>query len=471
MSRYNTVSNQDINTNILKYIIPKLNNTSDTLTDNFCVAATLTLDLVSESILSKFVYSYDGITWQDADSGSQLLDICNCISYNGLMWIAGGININCGSGLAYSVDGKNWLPVNCSPFDSGQCCDIMWANGKWFACGSTDYSLLNARTLKNKQNSDQVNARGVLIPAGSEGIIASSNDGKYWNTEYQSCSTNIFTCLAYSGVLYMVGGNNYKIKWSKDGNCWHTVCGDKPEFTTALSYNNKMWVAAGIDGEVSYSYCGTEDWNSASDITSFEGKIPNKLSWNGYMWVMVAYPFTFDPDYVGGIQIAYSTNGHCWNDVTGTSSLINIVTSLTWNGTTWIAGGGMINYDSEIPTFTPKLIYSVNGQDWQENSREILAGNTLTGNYAIFALESRNIVHYQRTVHAVSLNEIAYWIGELFGYAIPANTNDNLTALLAKPHPGPSSDADDTNLADNKPSTVHIVPDDLPAAAPAEPPK
>jgi len=490
MSRYNNVSNQDLNTNILKYIIPKLNNTSDTLTDNFCVAATLSFDYTAETITSQFVYSYDSITWQEADSGSELLTVCNSISYNGLIYIAGGFNADGGSGLAYSADGKNWFPVYCSPFEDGQCCDIMWANGRWFACGSTEVSGLstqiNARALKNKVKSNKVDARGVIIPSNGNGIIASSNDGKHWCVEYESCSVSVFTCLAYSGILYMVGGDNYRIKWSKDGNCWHTVCGDKPEVTTSLSYNNKMWVAAGTTYNdetdnneciVSYSYCGTEDWNTTSPLSYFENKLVNKLLWNGYIWVMVAYPYFLDSDYIGGIQIAYSTNGHCWNAVSNTSGLINMVNSLTWNGTTWIAGGADISYPTnpdELPTFSPVFIYSIDGINWQKNTREILSGNSLTGNFAIFAMESRNIVHYQRTVHSLSLNEVAYWIAELFDYTVPAVSNDKITALLAKPHPGPSSDADDSNLENNKPSTVHIVPDDAPAPAPVpapEPPK
>ena len=457
-------SNQDLNTNILKYIIPKLNATSDTLTDNFCVAATLT---VGEASSSKFVYSYDGITWTDADSGNDIFDVCNCISFNGLLYLAGGYKEDgCGSGLAYSIDGKNWLPVNCSPFEGGQVCDIIWANGKWVACGSTEVGY---NPFSPSASPNQISENGLYTAGCGDGIIASSSDGKWWGCEYTSCSVNVFTSLAYSGIYYMVGGNNHKIKWSKDAHCWHTVCGDKPCFTTALSYNNKMWVAAGKYGETAYSYCGTEDWNSGNYLEAFDNdhKIPNKLSWNGNVWVLVGYPRNFKCSGVGGIQIYYSTNGHCWNAAENTSELIDVVTSLTWNGSTWIAGGANLTYaettcqpcePSVAPVSSPAFIYSIDGINWTLNNRELLSGNQLTGNFNIFAIESRNIVNYHRACHTLSLNKIAYWIEELFNYTLPANSIEKISTFASKPQPIPSTDADDTNLADNKPSTVHIVP-------------
>jgi len=441
MSNYNINNNND--SAILKYIVPRLNGV-ETVTDNFCVAASFPADLCEG--VGKMVYSYNGVTWKNADSGGQLLKFINKISYNGLIWLAGGIEENCVS-MIYSVDGKNWLPVEGNNPFWGQCTDIIWANGHWFACGST-YSCnltrgkVDAKTKEEKQlKTKEIKERG-WIPESPEdrGKIVKSDDGKRWYCVYDECWPDVFTSLAFDGVLLLAGGDRHALLYSYDGECWDCVDWDDDSMCviTSLGFNNKMWVAGGINGEFAYSYNGY-CWSCIRYVDEFSDNICNQIQWNGSVWVAVAYNLCS----TGGYQIAYSHDSKCWHAV-DVSSLTDLCFSVVWNGFNWVVGGADVN--QETGEFTPTFIYSKNGVDWNLNDRTILPSNRLAdNNNAIFAIQSKNITNYYRACNSVPWSTFY----DVFDMASP-----EIVTRLKKLSRAPVEDGG-----------VAIVPAGLPAAA------
>jgi len=91
------------------------------------------------NITSTFIWSDDGITWNDIQcnngGGINLFSIsCNGMAYNNNgLWVAVGNGIN---SVAYSTDGKNWIPSTSgnSIFISGAV-GITWNNNNWIAVG------------------------------------------------------------------------------------------------------------------------------------------------------------------------------------------------------------------------------------------------------------------------------------------------------------------------------------------------
>jgi hypothetical protein len=88
----------------------------------------------------QIAYSYDGINW--TGTGTGIFDECNGIAWNGTLWVAVGnpvSPITSNATIAYSSDGKMWMPVTNSRtnnFYQGN--DVAWNGSLWVAVGGND---------------------------------------------------------------------------------------------------------------------------------------------------------------------------------------------------------------------------------------------------------------------------------------------------------------------------------------------
>ena len=131
-------------------------------------------------------FSTDGTTWIRAAKCP--LNIVNGLAWNGYTWLAVGTGSLCT--IAISTDGMHWYPVKSDPF-SVECSQVAWNGNLWVAVGSSNNS------------------------------IATSFDGYNWVGQ----GTSIFgidgTSISWTGTLWIAtGSGRVRIASSPDGTTW-----------------------------------------------------------------------------------------------------------------------------------------------------------------------------------------------------------------------------------------------------------
>jgi hypothetical protein len=209
-------------------------------------------------------------------------------------------------------------------------------------------------------------AGGVSTP-----FINYSYDGKTWSSS--SASTvfnNVVYSIAHSGSVWVAAAENtnstyYPLGYSYNGINWFGSESSKDIFSKCggVAYANGMFVAVGGGkNHIAYSEDGI-NWTSCAGNTFFG----DSSNCNGYcvtykksMWIAGAeVPGT------NSKLIGYSYDGINWNSTT--SSLNNLVASIDYNGTYFVAVGA--------GSSTKYVIYSTNAITWTDAN----AANTNVG--------------------------------------------------------------------------------------------
>ncbi len=267
--------------------------------------------------LSKFGYSYDGITWNPITNSSNIFSISGrAANFNGKIWVAVGEGTNT---IAYS---RNPNPIN---------------SIDWIGLGT---SIFNIIAYDVKYNGFIWVAVGGAYSIAPINTIAYSYDGINWI----GLGSTIFSLNGYgvtwNGTMWIaVGEGTNTIAYSHDGINW-TGLGTSI-FTLRdrqVAWNGTMWIAVGQkinpNGLIAYSYNGI-NWTivTNSDTTLFN-RDANSIAWNGTLWVACGYGEFGTNDVI----IAHSYNGINWSTsiVTGLNTQAY---SVTWNGKYWIAVG------------------------------------------------------------------------------------------------------------------------------------
>jgi hypothetical protein len=303
--------------------IPQITNKALVINANFLLAG--------GSGTNRMAYSYDGIIWYQISSGNAIFTtVCNCILYNGTMWVAGG-----GSGtynMAYSSDGLNWTAsASGSAIFTTQCYTLAWNGSLWVAGGS-----------------------GVST-------MAYSSDGINWtiSTSGYGLLTTYCSAVIWSGTKWIAGGQgNNRLITSTDGINWSAISSGNSVFTTqcqSLSTNASMIIAGGFGtNKLAYSYDGIT-WTGSSSGNSIFTATVTSIAWGGSLWVAGSN---------SGNSLAYSSDGINWTASTsGNSVLSTACLGVMWSGNIWVAGGSGAN----------KLAYSLDGISWTGST----SGNSL----------------------------------------------------------------------------------------------
>jgi hypothetical protein len=266
--------------------------------------------------MNTMVYSADGINYKSL--GNTIFSTsCNCVEWNGLLWVAGGQGTNT---LAYSYNGLNWFGLGTTVFTSA-CYNVSWNNSVWLASGAGGNTL------------------------------ATSTDGRNWTGQ----GTTVFDVSGliseWNGTVWMVGGrgsiNTLAYSSSVNATNWQGL--GKTTFTTqcnSLLWMNR-WVAGGLGGNTlayNLNLTGSSGWTASPSTTVFSSTV-NMLAWNGIIAIAAGTGT--------GNTIATSTDGINWTGQ-GISTFSTACYGVAWNTKRWIAVGSGTN----------TIVYSYNGTTW-----------------------------------------------------------------------------------------------------------
>ncbi len=245
---------------------------------------------------STIFYSNDGVNWNPAYgvTGTIFSSWGSGVAWNGSMWVAVGAGVNT---IAYSINGKYWLPSNNSTYifsTSGN--DIAWNGSIWFAVGAGVNTIayspdgLNWNGVSNSTTIFSTSGNGiawngsiwVAVGAGTSNTIAYSTDGNIWTGATNSIgggnSTTIFSTsgnnIAWNGSMWVAvgSGTNNTIAYSYDGKEWTGVGNSIFSLsgygvTWYRAYNTWVAVGNGTSNTIAYSSDGI-NWKGSSNPTS-----------------------------------------------------------------------------------------------------------------------------------------------------------------------------------------------------------
>jgi hypothetical protein len=320
------------------------------LTENVVVAAVSSVDY-------DFLYSYNGISWSGIPktvftTGGEVNGLSLCVAWNGVLWVAGGISVNCR--LAYSSDGFTWTASTSgnATFSDGQCTSIAWNGSVWIAGGST--STFNVTIAYSYD--------GINWTDSPSGTALS-----YYCYTVASNSTIIVAGCGASnnprspGIIYSYDGINWLA--SPSGNIFNVY--QEANSVISIAWNGIIWVAGASGSECTLAYSANGiDWiKSTSGTDLFSANQYSRVSsvcWNGSMWL------------AGGSGInrmAYSYDGITWTALaSGNTQFSEYVASIVWNGSIWIVSG------SNSGTYT--TVYSSDAVTWTAVNTALLINNS-----------------------------------------------------------------------------------------------
>jgi hypothetical protein len=275
-------------------------------------------------------YSYNGISWTPVVSSTSLMNVCNCICYNGSIFVAGGGRLAGAADaqpLLYSYNGVNWVS---SGFLATSVASIAWNGTRFVTAGS------------------------INIPGG----FCFSSNGINWTRITSVFDVNKYICF---GVIWvgnqwvMVGQSTqptvYTILTTTNGNeaNWTVVNNNLPSTPICVVWNGDLLVF-GLNNGIIYTAKNTVTPNTAFTLTATNATAGgifnscNNIAFNGIIWVAVGS---------GTNSIATSNDGFVWSG-RGTT-MFTTGNTIAWNGETWIAGGtGGSN----------TVAYSLDGINW-----------------------------------------------------------------------------------------------------------
>ena len=220
------------------------------------------------------------------------------------------------------------------PFPTAQFNSITWNGNNWLLCGISSSGTTNSM------------------------LLLANSSLTYFTRAYSMTFLVSANAAAWNGTMWVAVGNSVgamNIKYSYDGILWTnaTIGGFTVGFSSSgfcVAWNGLLWVAGGgqlsgtSDASLKYSYDGTV-WTNSPSISLMAINCRG-LAWNGNFFVAVGK---------GTNTILYSSDGITWQAATGGFSTQG--TSVSWNGSLFVAGG--------IDTTVGNCIkYSTNGFSW-----------------------------------------------------------------------------------------------------------
>jgi hypothetical protein len=309
---------------------------------------------------SSIIYSSDGINWSISTSGTNLLNPCSAITWDGINFIAGGDSI------IYSPNGINWTASNATLFSS----------------------------INNiSSNSIIAIASGTIINDLDQAQLAYSTDnGITWTETINTISNEqAITSTCWNGTYWLgsVISNNDGgvIIYSDDGITWENTNTDifSPNgYCSNLSWNGLEWTAVGFNLTDNLVFTSKDGYNwtlsNASSLivsgrcTSYADILPKILKRDTSDLIVASGSGNFD--------LMVSVDGLYWYGI----NLFFQTNAVIWIGNKWICGGpDGFGYSNDginwFPNNTvPFIIGTVNTMYW--NGFMVFAG-TNNGDYSI----------------------------------------------------------------------------------------
>ncbi|AET72951.1 hypothetical protein PGAG_00061 [Phaeocystis globosa virus 12T] len=309
-------------------------------------------------------YSFDGTTWHAAYGVggvaiSDIMTICNGLAFNGLVWVAAGVNIITGNTLAYSEDGIMWHSVtNSNTLFSSRANNVASNGGVFLACGLGTNKL--ARSI------DGVNWTVASVDIMTE-VKAIATNGNTWVTggytngykslEYSTDNGNTFKQVATANAL--LPASIYNIYWSGK---YFIGCGDAAAGTIVRSVDGINWKVSSPNG---FNNCKDAVSNNRMYSTiKFDKK--GTVFGGGLSASAITNIGTlgYETDIYNGINTDFS-----FTSVSGSNDIFTTrCTGIAHSGKLWVATGGGSKYS---------MAYSYNGSIWYglEHSKRNLFRN------------------------------------------------------------------------------------------------
>jgi hypothetical protein len=235
-------------------------------------------------------YSSDGITWTLADvSGiDPAVTECFALGWNGIMWVAG-----VDTGFIYSYDGINWNNADIVNDVLANCLTLVWKSDMWLAggtlgngvgagtiCSSTDgliWTKSNSGSERFTTSCNSIAWNGRLLVAGGVGtaskIATSSDSGFTWVNSISGnlVLTNYCRSVAWNGSIWLAGGSGsaYNIARSSDGTTWTGKTIIDVTAVNSVAWNGSVWVAGGTGtNKIAYSSDNGSSWTTSASGTA-----------------------------------------------------------------------------------------------------------------------------------------------------------------------------------------------------------
>ena len=252
-------------------------------------------------------YSYDSLTWFDAETGGFQTGygICWCPQVS--LWYAVGDNVQKTDLIQTSPDGKNWTSLEVVTFDNYALC-IAWDGFKRLVIGGRDttgntiyYNDVTNPTTWTLSSNPLPNFCYNLAYNGNTWVaVGTDNDSQSINTikysTYNAVSwqdvnddfTGVGYGVAWNGEKFLAVGDNFgapsigKVLSSYDGIAWSDVVGTFGQQVLSVAWNGISWLLSGIDNSnnsyVQVSYDDGKSWNLVPDQNLLPYNPPIKIA-------------------------------------------------------------------------------------------------------------------------------------------------------------------------------------------------
>ena len=285
------------------------------------------------------LYSLDGITWTNTNSGTT--SNLTTIAYGSGIFVAGGTN----GTVIYSTDGKVWqksgavsyTTVNNITFGNSLFVAVTLLGGIYTSSTGVTWT---ARTsgITTPLNSVAYGSTN-FVAVGSGGVILTSSDNTATSWSSQTVGNSDLLGIDYQGSTFVATGKNNKALYSTNGTTWYRSLIDT--FVAVTSDGTNGWAITSW-GDVykatttSFAYVSSV----ASGIENFTNIYHNGA---GLFTVLTGS---------GGIYT--SSNGTTWTS--RTSGVATSLNEVYFDGTTWVVVGdsGVILSSTNGTTFTSR---------------------------------------------------------------------------------------------------------------------
>ena len=314
-----------------------------------------------------FVYSLDGITWNQSKSNSTSR-IWRGICYGNGMFIA----VSGDGYVAYSSDGITWKEKNIAT--NTNLLSVCYGNGKYIALSATifyyssngtDWVQCNtAMTGANWTSVCYGNGRYVAITSGNK-IFAHSTDGITWTEGNISDAYIPWNSVCYgNGKFVIVAANSNKFAHSTDGITW-------TESTMTATVRNWSGVCYGNGKFVAVLTNGNVFAHSTDGITWTEGTIGDtsknwySVCYGNDKFVAISYnsAFAYISEYytLPGMSL-YQTDIPAHNYFSTLSD--TDIDNSEWENS---GLGRMLKVDTSILNTVIDEVYEINGSTYNVN--------------------------------------------------------------------------------------------------------
>jgi len=419
--------------------------------------------LFRSGAVGTFQYSYDCLTWYNANVVGTTTNYVYTVDYNGTMWVAAQTTTGVQTPLLYSFDGVNWTGTGTtiSFYGNTGCRNLLWNGLFWLALGTgtgaTNYFLraaysydgINWSNSPGSMPSNTNNSSGSLAYNGSIYIYTNFTNGyptaacTYYSYDGLNWSSNTTGALRQTPGNASVVWHNYiwlmsnsslvfgqtglcftTLVYSYDGLNWSyvpnppffyvTTTGAFPILQTNGSQLIYYTFYASLTAGYPIYYTSYDGFNWTANVYLANQPLPGGIF--NLMWGRI-YPANPPNTYYNLSKAVYSsTNAVTWKPST---TNLQVVNSVCYNGYLSLAGGWLTSGTSPLNYLNMSYLISGSGNNWVDFRNPILNyinGIAWNGSLWVTVGANRYNKDYTKIINvgnciAVSNSGISGWYG------------------------------------------------------------